>query len=121
MNHEHVGIFGVTLRNWLTLLFCSFLLFDPVFSGTTGKIAGRILDKTSGEPLIGANVMVVGTPLGAATDTEGNYYILQVSPGSYDVKFTMIGYQALIMNDVRIRVDVTTTPVSYTHLTLPTT
>ena len=109
MNHEHVGIFGVTLRNWLTLLLCSFLLFDPVFSGTTGKIAGRILDKTSGEPLIGANVMVVGTPLGAATDTEGNYYILQVSPGSYDVKFTMIGYQALIMNDVRIRVDLTTT------------
>ena len=109
MNHEHAGIFGVTLRNWLTLLFCSFLLFDLVYSGTTGKIAGRILDKASGEPLIGANVMVVGTPLGAATDTEGNYYILQVSPGSYDVKFTMIGYQTLIMNDVRIRVDLTTT------------
>ncbi|GIS53698.1 hypothetical protein Ct9H90mP29_07400 [bacterium] len=36
-------------------------------------------DKETGEPLIGANVMVDGTPLGAATDTDGNYFILQVS------------------------------------------
>ncbi|MDP6170134.1 MAG: carboxypeptidase-like regulatory domain-containing protein, partial [Candidatus Marinimicrobia bacterium] len=85
------------------------LVVQPIFSGTTGKISGRVTSKETGEPLIGANVMVDGTPLGAATDTEGNYYILQVPPGSYDVKFTMIGHRTLIMNDVRIRVDLTTT------------
>ena len=91
------------------MLACVMLVVQPIFSGTTGKISGRVTSKDTGEPLIGANVMVDGTPLGAATDTEGNYYILQVPPGSYDVKFTMIGYRTLIMNDVRIRVDLTTT------------
>ena len=91
------------------MLACVMLVAQPIFSGTTGKISGRVTSKDTGEPLIGANVMVDGTPLGAATDTEGNYYILQVPPGSYDVKFTMIGYRTLIMNDVRIRVDLTTT------------
>ncbi len=85
------------------------LMLHVLSAGTTGKISGRVTDKETGEPLIGANVMVDGTPLGAATDTDGNYYILQVSPGTYTVRFTMIGYQTLVMNDVRIRVDLTTT------------
>mgnify|MGYP000040000588 FL=1 len=96
-------------KNWSAALICLALVLQPLFSGTTGKISGRVTSKATGDPLIGANVMVVGTPLGAATDTEGNYYILQVPPGSYDVKFTMIGHQTTIMNDVRIRVDLTTT------------
>ena len=85
------------------------LAIPVLFAGTTGKISGRVTDKETGEPLIGANVMVDGTPLGAATDTDGNYFILQVSPGTYTVRFTMIGYKTLVMNDVRIRVDLTTT------------
>ena len=59
--------------------------------------------------MIGANVLINETYLGAATDAEGNYYILQVPPGSYSVRFTMIGYQDLVMNNVRIHVDLTTT------------
>jgi hypothetical protein len=78
-------------------------------AGTTGKLAGRVTIKGSGEPMIGANVLINDTDLGTATDAEGNYYILQVSPGKYTVRFTMIGYQDLIMKDVRIRVDLTTT------------
>jgi len=78
-------------------------------AGTTGKLAGRVTIKGSGEPMIGANVLINDTDLGTATDAEGNYYILQVSPGKYTVRFTMIGYQALIMKDVRIQVDLTTT------------
>ena len=48
----------------LTLLVCVQL----AFAVTTGKIAGRILDKDTGEPLPGVNVIVEDTPLGAATD-----------------------------------------------------
>ena len=92
-----------------TILICMILAIPVLFAGTTGKISGRVTDKETGEPLIGANVMVDGTPLGAATDTDGNYFILQVSPGTYTVRFTMIGYKTLVMNDVRIRVDLTTT------------
>lgn len=92
------------------ITFAGILMIAHVlFAGTTGKIAGSVTNKETGEPLIGANVMVEGTPLGAATDLEGNYYILQIPPGTYNVKFTMIGYQTLVMNDVRIRVDLTST------------
>ena len=93
----------------------SFTLFFVVFSlqilhaGTTGKLSGKVTDKETGEPLIGANVMIDGTLMGAATDVDGNYFILQVPPGTYEIRFTMIGYQTLVMNEVRVRVDLTTT------------
>ena len=64
---------------------------NSVFAGTTGKLSGRVTNKETGEPLIGANVMVEGTVLGAATDIDGNYFILQIPPGTYTVRFTMIG------------------------------
>ena len=85
------------------------LLIQIALSGTTGKLVGTVTSLDTGDPLIGANVMIEGTPLGAATDSEGNYFILQIPPGTYDVRFSMIGYQTLVKSDVRIRVDLTTT------------
>jgi hypothetical protein len=85
------------------------LMLSFAQAGTTGKLAGKVTIKDSGEPMIGANVIINDTNLGAATDADGNYYILQVPPGTYSVRFTMIGYQDLIMNNVRIQVDLTTT------------
>ena len=58
----------------ITLLF----IISMLNAGTTGKIVGLVNDKKNGEPLIGANVIVQNTPYGAATDIEGNYYILQL-------------------------------------------
>ena len=83
--------------------------FQLLIAGTTGKISGTVVSTETGEPLIGANVMVDGTPLGAATDLNGKYFILQVPPGTYSIKFSMIGYQALIVNDVRVKLDLTST------------
>lgn len=89
------------------LLFC--FAAQIAIAGTTGKLVGKVTSKVNGEPLIGANVILEGTGIGTATDIEGRYLILQIPPGSYDVRFTMIGYQDVIMRDVRIRVDLTTT------------
>ena len=91
------------------ILLVALLLVQLAIAGTTGKLAGRVTAKETGEPLIGANVMIEGTPLGAATDLDGNYYILQIPPGSYSVRFSMIGYQTLVINEVRIKIDLTTT------------
>ena len=77
-------------------------------AGTTGKLSGTVTDKKTGEPLIGANVIVEKVLLGAATDVDGSYYVLQIPPGTYSVRFSMIGYQDLIVKDVRIQVDLTT-------------
>jgi len=77
-------------------------------AGTTGKIAGRVLDAATGEPLPGANVIVVGTSFGAATDASGDYIILRVPPGIYSVKASILGYDDMQYDHVKVSVDLTT-------------
>ncbi len=83
-------------------------IFTLVFAGQTGKIAGRVTDGASGDPLVGTNVIVEGTAFGAATDANGEYFIINLPPGSYDVKFSMIGYAEFTATGVEVNVDVTT-------------
>ncbi|MBI2416476.1 MAG: TonB-dependent receptor [Ignavibacteriales bacterium] len=88
-------------------------------AGETGKIAGRITDKTTGQPLTGATVILFskfneGTeeklvkPIGAASDESGNFYILSVPSGLYNVKCTYIGYHDEIITKVKVSIDRTT-------------
>ncbi|MBN1302555.1 MAG: TonB-dependent receptor [Melioribacteraceae bacterium] len=88
---------------WMILFFCSSL-----FAGTTGKIAGRITDAGTGEPLIGINVVIDGTTLGAATDLDGNYIINNIQPGVYTLIVSGIGYQKKRITDVNVASDFTT-------------
>jgi hypothetical protein len=55
-------------------MLCILVSVGLVFAGTTGKIAGSVLDQDSGEPLAGANVVLVGTGLGAAVDVDGDFF-----------------------------------------------
>ena len=90
-------------------LIASIISLHLVTAGTTGKLVGIVLDKVSKEPLIGANVMIAGTGLGTSTDAEGRYFILQIPPKTYSVKFSMIGYKDVNVKNVKIQVDLTTT------------
>jgi len=67
-----------------------------------GKLAGTVKDADTGEPLIGANVTLVNTNLGAAADMEGHYKILNITPGTYSVKFSFVGYQPKVVQNVKI-------------------
>jgi len=80
---------------------------DPATAGTTGKISGQVLDE-AGQPLNGATVVLVGRPLGAYADAEGNYTILNVPPGTYDVSFSFIGYRGVTIRDLVVSADLTT-------------
>jgi len=71
-----------------------------------GKISGTVSD-ADGEPLPGANIIIEGTSLGAAADTDGDYFILNVPQGNYDVSASMIGYQKVVKSDVRVLKDLT--------------
>lgn len=79
-----------------------------LFAGTTGKIAGVVEDKDTGEPLIGANVLVVEAGIGVASDDQGNFVILNVPVGRQDVAVTYMGYTKIIKQEVRVSVDLTT-------------
>ena len=82
--------------------------FGTLVAGTTGKITGRITDKSSGEPLVGSNILLVGTPYGAATDIDGRYFVLNAPPGTYDLRATLIGYGPVLVRNVRVVADQTT-------------
>ena len=72
---------------------------------TTGKISGTVTDAGTGEPLPGVNVVIEGTQQGTATDAEGYYVILNVAPGTYDLRASFIGYQTLTKTGVEVTVD----------------
>jgi hypothetical protein len=79
-----------------------------VSAAASGKIAGRVTDTATGQPLPGANVVVEGTNLGAAADEKGEYYILNVGPGWYEVRAQVIGYTIARVLEVRVQSDITT-------------
>ena len=66
-----------------------------------------MVDDETGDPLIGVNVQLLGTEKGAATNENGRYTILDISPGIYDVSASSIGYKKIIVKDVRFRIDQT--------------
>lgn len=59
---------------------------------TTGDIRGVVRDRTTGDPLIGANVLIEGTNRGAATNAEGAFLIRGVPPGEYRIVARFLGY-----------------------------
>ncbi len=92
-----------------TVCLLILLLFPlSLLAGTTGKLKGTVTDQNSGEALIGANVFIVGTSLGAATDVDGNYSITNIEAGSYDVRASFVGYQSFTISGVRVNADLTT-------------
>ena len=88
----------------------SLLAFGPytVRAGTTGKISGRITETTKSEGLAGANIVLTGTNLGAATDIDGYYAILNVPPGRYEIQMRLIGYRTYVVKEVHVSADNTT-------------
>lgn len=80
---------------------------QPVFANT-GKIAGKVIDKATGTPLPGVNIILTGTSRGASTDSNGEYTILNIHPGTYSLKTSMIGYAAIIVQNLRVSVGNTT-------------
>lgn len=89
------------------VLLLHIALYSTLWSGVTGKVTGRVTDLHSQEPLPGVNVVIENTTLGAATDGDGYYVILNVPPGSYSIRFSMIGYEAIRVRDVRVSSDLT--------------
>ena len=79
-----------------------------VHAGTTGKIAGRIIDGDSNEPLIAANIILQGTTMGATSDEDGYYFILNLAPGKYNLEALYIGYNSTVYSDIKVSVDQTT-------------
>ena len=92
------------------IFLCMIILFPSIsVAGTTGKIAGIVSDKVTGEQLAGVNIQIKGTYQGAASDDNGYYVILNVDPGTHELKANMIGYSPVSVTNVRVEIDLTAT------------
>ncbi len=92
------------MKKLLALILTTAFLFGAEY----GKITGKVRDAETGEPLIGADVIVEGTELGAATDEKGDYVILYVPAGTYVVTASYLGYDPYTYTQVIVNADQTT-------------
>src|SRR5690606_29579586 len=81
----------------------------PASAQSRGKIAGRVTDAATGESLPGVNVVIAGTALGTSTDANGDYFIANLEVGTYDVRASFIGYDALTVTGVDVNPNATAT------------
>jgi len=98
-------------RNALTLLIIMLVVTVFIEAATTGKLAVRVRDN-SGRPLEFVNIVVSqGNQriTGSQTNAKGTAIIINIPPGLYTVKFSLIGYDTVVYSDVKIIVDQTTT------------
>ena len=83
------------------------MIFPALLFAASGKLSGVVMDASTGDPLIGVNVVIEGTTLGASTDIDGYYVILNVPAGNYNVNFNYIGYRSTTVEGVRVVPDIT--------------
>ncbi len=96
------------MKRLATLSTILLLLSSHLLAGTVGKISGKVKDNQTGEPLVGVNIVLVGTTLGASTDIEGNFFILNIPPGQYSVRASSLGYASIVKTNVRVDIDQST-------------
>lgn len=97
------------MNQFLRYILFLLITINTAFAfNTTGKISGRIKDTNTGEPLPFVNVIIEGTTLGAASDVDGYYTIVNVSPGTYSLKASAIGYNAVTVQNVKVSIGLTT-------------
>ncbi|MBN2226114.1 MAG: von Willebrand factor type A domain-containing protein [candidate division Zixibacteria bacterium] len=76
-----------------------------VMAGSTGKLAGVVVDKATGAPIPGASVQIIGTSLGAITDAAGRFAIENVPPGTYSIRINSLWCQTIQMENIEIKAD----------------
>jgi len=91
----------------LILLFFLLIAYSS-WAGITGKISGDVKDVDTGDPLPGVNIMIEGTMMGASSGLDGYYFVINIPPGIYNVKATMMGYTSVVQKEVLVKVGLTT-------------
>ncbi len=91
----------------LTLVF--FALSLLAIAQPNGSLKGTITDEETGEALIGASVILVGTYKAAVSDFDGKYTITDIKPGDYSIKVQFIGYGTKVFNGITIKAGETRT------------
>ncbi|MFC2139233.1 von Willebrand factor type A domain-containing protein [Bacteroidota bacterium] len=87
------------------IVFFTFLFSSIIYSQNYGSIEGKVVDIQDGAPLVGANVILLDTKLGAATDSLGYFRIRKIPQGKYTLRASYLGFQTFTKTDVIIYPD----------------
>ena len=82
-------------------ILAALVVARPLTAQTEASLSGEVTDETTGEPLVGATIRLVGTLLGASTDMNGEFLLPIVPVGAYQVEISQIGY-ATFTDTVRV-------------------
>lgn len=94
---------------YLMIIVILLMIQGVIFAQPRSRVEGKIVDADTKEPLLGANVILLDTYLGAATNMDGRYSIINVPVGTYQLQASMIGYNRQIVVDVLVSTDRVTT------------
>ena len=98
------------MKDWLTGIMSVIVLLGTVSlaHAQTGKIAGRVVDAASGEPLPGVNVVIEGTTRGSTTGIDGEYVMIGIRPGTYTLTASFVGFATERREGIGVNLDLTT-------------
>ena len=88
------------MRTWFPAIFL--LIIGPSAIAQQGIVKGRVLNAINNEPIAFANILILGTDLGATTDLDGNYQIESVPPGLYDLRASFVGFDEQTQYEVQV-------------------
>jgi outer membrane receptor protein involved in Fe transport len=94
------------MKKFIKLLMLTLIIpitISSSYAQETGTVIGKIVDVTSGEELIGVNIFLEGTSLGAASDLTGSFSIRAVPAGAYTLIASMVGYSKLSVTGVNVK------------------
>lgn len=94
-------------RRSIALLLIFLIQLSLTFAGTTGKISGLVKNNSTGEVLPGSTIIIEGTNLGAVANVEGQYFIINIRPGTYTLRASMLGFETIKITGVVVSTDLT--------------
>lgn len=108
----HLTDFIFNWRIRIIIMFFFFLILQNSYltfgqSNDIGNIIGKVVDKETGEALLGVNVILNGTNFGAATDLDGKYIIKNIPNGKYSISFSMVSFEKKTITGIEVSSDKT--------------
>ena len=88
--------------NNFTRLFLGATAIASAIDANAGILRGSVIDKKTGEPIIGATITVAGTNIGAITDYEGNYEINVPDGEEYEIEVRYVSYKNLVLENIKV-------------------
>ena len=86
---------------FIVLIFCAGIL-SAQMNSLSGTVRGKILDASTGEALIGANVFITGTTKGTITDFDGNYSLVNIDPGVVSITASFVSYETQVFEEIEV-------------------